>query len=473
MNTSRKRSENTPGYRAESQASASDEFGFSDIDDADLLNVADQAENDHYADIDDLENPHPFRAVHPKGRTTKRSIVTPEQNWKPTQLPNHKFACNHRCKDRDHCKHQCCREGLDKPPKKPPKWLLKSEMEDESTSNSILARSGDKTQTKLTSGGRLKGSTTHFRASGASETYLTKEPSGSTMVSSANARDWYLPHLNPTLNHIPQEMDYQFSRSPGRKSGSVEDVRLPVSQSPTQLHRGYESVYGNAPGPELYLSQTETDRPAPYPREISKSSRMARDTGDHGYLDVSPFEHDFNGTGTVFDDPSVRKLQDENNDISSYNIDHDEEDLDALMDWDPRAPSVDLSNPEASTVKAISAEILHRGHEPGNKGHASGAVDTNQFMSGPSRTVSSRSDLIRAENTHPLWKKVKHHHDGSQTANGMKVPDDAVRQVSSTPTAPHNGIEHAMLPAPSQWETSPADDEDLLMQEFGSCVDFV
>jgi hypothetical protein len=200
---------------------------------------------------------------------------------------------------------------------------------------------------------------------------------------------------------------------------------------------------------------------------------MARDTGDHGYLDVSPFEHDFNGTGTVFDDPSVRKLQDENNDISSYNIDHDEEDLDALMDWDPRAPSVDLSNPEASTVKAISAEILHRGHEPGNKGHASGAVDTNQFMPGPSRTVSSRSDLIRAENTHPLWKKVKHHHDGSQTANGMKVPDDAVRQVSSTPTAPHNGIEHAMLPAPSQWETSPADDEDLLMQEFGSCVDFV
>ncbi|PKY00800.1 P-loop containing nucleoside triphosphate hydrolase protein, partial [Aspergillus campestris IBT 28561] len=35
----------------------------------------------------------------------------------PTRLENGRWACNHRCKDKTTCKHFCCRDGLDKPPK--------------------------------------------------------------------------------------------------------------------------------------------------------------------------------------------------------------------------------------------------------------------------------------------------------------------------------------------------------------------
>ncbi|KAF9885198.1 Sec63 [Aspergillus nanangensis] len=33
------------------------------------------------------------------------------------RLENGKWACNHKCKDKTTCKHLCCREGLDKPPR--------------------------------------------------------------------------------------------------------------------------------------------------------------------------------------------------------------------------------------------------------------------------------------------------------------------------------------------------------------------
>ncbi|KAL8807605.1 MAG: hypothetical protein Q9182_000589 [Xanthomendoza sp. 2 TL-2023] len=39
--------------------------------------------------------------------------------WTPTQLENGKWACNHKCKDKKGCKHLCCHEGVDKPPKAP------------------------------------------------------------------------------------------------------------------------------------------------------------------------------------------------------------------------------------------------------------------------------------------------------------------------------------------------------------------
>ncbi|KAA8910250.1 DNA/RNA helicase MER3/SLH1, DEAD-box superfamily, partial [Sphaerosporella brunnea] len=36
---------------------------------------------------------------------------------KPVQLPNGKWQCRHKCADKTKCKHLCCREGLDRPPK--------------------------------------------------------------------------------------------------------------------------------------------------------------------------------------------------------------------------------------------------------------------------------------------------------------------------------------------------------------------
>ncbi|KAJ5138363.1 uncharacterized protein N7515_003211 [Penicillium bovifimosum] len=42
-----------------------------------------------------------------------------DEEYEPVRLANGKWACNHKCKDKTSCKHFCCREGLDKPPKPP------------------------------------------------------------------------------------------------------------------------------------------------------------------------------------------------------------------------------------------------------------------------------------------------------------------------------------------------------------------
>ncbi|KAL8939030.1 MAG: hypothetical protein Q9216_003579 [Gyalolechia sp. 2 TL-2023] len=47
--------------------------------------------------------------------------IANDQDWVPTQLANGKWACNHKCKDKTACKHLCCHEGVDKPPKAPRK----------------------------------------------------------------------------------------------------------------------------------------------------------------------------------------------------------------------------------------------------------------------------------------------------------------------------------------------------------------
>ncbi|KAI4104557.1 MAG: hypothetical protein LQ339_003860 [Xanthoria mediterranea] len=48
-------------------------------------------------------------------------VDTDVGEWVPTRLNNGKWACNHKCKDKKGCKHLCCHEGVDKPPKAPKK----------------------------------------------------------------------------------------------------------------------------------------------------------------------------------------------------------------------------------------------------------------------------------------------------------------------------------------------------------------
>ncbi|KAJ5374631.1 Nucleotide-sugar transporter [Penicillium concentricum] len=51
-----------------------------------------------------------------------------EDEYEPARLANGKWACNHKCKDKTSCKHFCCREGLEKPPK-PPKRPVATQKE--------------------------------------------------------------------------------------------------------------------------------------------------------------------------------------------------------------------------------------------------------------------------------------------------------------------------------------------------------
>ncbi|OQE13378.1 hypothetical protein PENFLA_c049G06462 [Penicillium flavigenum] len=56
-------------------------------------------------------------------------IDEPEEEYEPVRLANGKWACNHKCKDKTSCKHFCCREGLEKPPKPPKRTIPATQKE--------------------------------------------------------------------------------------------------------------------------------------------------------------------------------------------------------------------------------------------------------------------------------------------------------------------------------------------------------
>ncbi|KAH7082908.1 nucleotide-sugar transporter-domain-containing protein [Paraphoma chrysanthemicola] len=138
-NTSRRRAEPTKPMRKRS--TTSDDFGDDGIDDDALVRAS-------FSDLDfeHIENfANPGDAVTRKN-TAKNKLVklrSPPMSTQsetndaddaadePVQLANGKWACNHQCKNKHGCKHFCCKEGMNKPPKKAAKSKRRSSGEDE------------------------------------------------------------------------------------------------------------------------------------------------------------------------------------------------------------------------------------------------------------------------------------------------------------------------------------------------------
>ncbi|KAJ5679817.1 Nucleotide-sugar transporter [Penicillium macrosclerotiorum] len=117
--------------------SEADNFDGDDLQLDDFLNVIKRCQNPKPAsppkvsreslkdDLDWLsldDTPSPCRQPSVK-RSNRRSKLVSETGLQddgihePLQLPNGNWACNHKCKDKTSCKHFCCRDGLEKPPK--------------------------------------------------------------------------------------------------------------------------------------------------------------------------------------------------------------------------------------------------------------------------------------------------------------------------------------------------------------------
>jgi hypothetical protein len=95
-----------------------DEYGLSSIDDSEILKLAERVEHNQADEIDD---PTPTARGLKEGATNVRekgpTPITQRSNLPPARLPNGRYQCRHACKDKSKCKHMCCREGLDLPPK--------------------------------------------------------------------------------------------------------------------------------------------------------------------------------------------------------------------------------------------------------------------------------------------------------------------------------------------------------------------
>jgi ATP-dependent DNA helicase HFM1/MER3 len=124
-NTSKRRAEPVKPLRKRSNNS--EDFGDGDIDDDELVK----------ATCGDLDFEHIDNFVNPIDAITRKNTAknkpaaksqslnkstyaeAGDDQQEPEQLSNGKWACKHACKDKNACKHLCCKEGMDKPPKKP------------------------------------------------------------------------------------------------------------------------------------------------------------------------------------------------------------------------------------------------------------------------------------------------------------------------------------------------------------------
>jgi ATP-dependent DNA helicase HFM1/MER3 len=154
-NTSRRRAETVPPTRKPS--TPSEDFGDDGLDDDELMKVA--VGDTEFEHIDNFENPtdaivrkNTAKNTIAKGKITIRPIntVIDHDDAEAVQLANGKWACNHRCKDKNACKHFCCKEGTDKPPKKTAtaKRTASGEHHPQSTQKPATQKAKEK-QTKL------------------------------------------------------------------------------------------------------------------------------------------------------------------------------------------------------------------------------------------------------------------------------------------------------------------------------------
>lgn len=137
-NTSKRRTETTkpPPLRK-----CSDDLYDDGLDDDDWMRVS----------CVDLDFEHIENFANPSDALTKRNTAknaaketskkpvrkasAEEDSGEPIQLENGKWTCGHKCGDKTACKHLCCREGLDRPPKKAAKKASLSRQPEPSSSS--------------------------------------------------------------------------------------------------------------------------------------------------------------------------------------------------------------------------------------------------------------------------------------------------------------------------------------------------
>jgi ATP-dependent DNA helicase HFM1/MER3 len=154
-NTSKRRAE--PAKPTRRRSTNSDEFGDDGIDDEELVKAT--INDPEFEHIDNFANPLDAitrkntvknkSAAKPKGPAKMGNVVAAEDDAEPVQLSNGKWACKHACKDKNACKHLCCKEGMDKPPKKPAVAKHPAPHEDRFQSASLSSQTPKVTQTKL------------------------------------------------------------------------------------------------------------------------------------------------------------------------------------------------------------------------------------------------------------------------------------------------------------------------------------
>lgn len=254
-NMSRRRIENVPMQRKKSIAS--DDFGDADIDD-DTLVKATLGDLD-FTHIDNF--PDPIDAVNHNNNAKNKSLreksrakaqagtAEDDDDVAPVQLPNGRWSCNHKCKDKEACKHYCCKHGMDKPPKK----VASKRVPTDEQQDQFAPKSAQKTQTKL----QLQASK-HKMSATIEELDLTQQEKKRKIEYAINGprdyRDLHNLHSNVQRKGPPSSLHSVMNKKPAYCYGGDGEYQLSFLNQPATAQPKTSSEYG-----DLQLDEFSTE----------------------------------------------------------------------------------------------------------------------------------------------------------------------------------------------------------------------
>ncbi|KAH0342210.1 P-loop containing nucleoside triphosphate hydrolase protein, partial [Aureobasidium melanogenum] len=226
-----------------------DEWDDGLLNDDDFIGA--EPREDDFMDVDALGQPMFSLAKNGKSKN-KISVTNTVEALGEQRLENGNYACNHRCKDRNACKHKCCKEGLEKKPK--PKKPKDSESSTTSKSKTT-STSSTKVQSKLELPIRRKVASQpveHLDLSQASASSKARVPTAAARLPSL--------HSSTTRsNRVPTLGATSVMPVTPASGGNVARPRL--YQSPNFLRSVEEETYNDSPSmqPVVKISGDDVD----------------------------------------------------------------------------------------------------------------------------------------------------------------------------------------------------------------------
>ena len=289
-NMSRRRIDNAPVRRRKSTTATSDDYDDADIDDDALANAAcvDRLSFEHIDNFADTTDAMTSAAVeknkptNTKGKTKYTSAAAEDGGDNaPVQLPNGRWLCNHKCKDKKACKHYCCKHGLDKPPKKAAPKRVPTSNHQEPPSNKGSTQRDNKTQTKLqlTAPKRKKSAEIE-------ELDLTQQEKKRKTEYAINGprdfRDLHKLHKSVQKTEVPFSLHSVMHKKPAYGYGEGGEYQLSFLGQPTTTRSKSSSEYGDLDIDEIASDPKDHVEPSSYDESASLFFPVKAPVATHG-----------------------------------------------------------------------------------------------------------------------------------------------------------------------------------------------
>ncbi|KAE8355398.1 Sec63 Brl domain-containing protein [Aspergillus coremiiformis] len=226
MNMSRPRSNTSsrmkPNVEHNPDSFGSDDSLFNDFLEAE--NATDWPVMDHIPSL--LCENKPLKKIAKKSKEPAQAKELHKAE-EPTQLENGRWKCNHKCKDKTMCKHLCCREGLEKPPRVNRKQSIGGSNRSNGLNQLTLSASITKNNAQITSSTAWK-SNKPCQDSDASrrDAACKRSATNSPLYSAVSSKDSTSDYGSDSLDDLPSPSALLFGNSIGSTSPHAQTTNI-------------------------------------------------------------------------------------------------------------------------------------------------------------------------------------------------------------------------------------------------------